>query len=113
MHWRFKTSLMNVFTFIIQYYLAKNLIRFFQLSNLTLKFLNNGGIFLASIDKKIDSVFIIKLVSNHLKITFVLINFGGVGETRTLASVTRPMSLAGTPLHQLEYHSECFSPYRC
>ena len=30
---------------------------------------------------------------------------GGVAETRTLAPVTRPTSLAGTPLHQLGYYS--------
>lgn len=30
---------------------------------------------------------------------------GGARETRTLAPVARPMSLAGTPLHQLEYCS--------
>ena len=31
---------------------------------------------------------------------------GGVRETRTLAPVTRPTSLAGTPLHQLGYYSK-------
>ena len=31
--------------------------------------------------------------------------FGGVGETRTLAPVTRSTSLAGKPLHQLGYYS--------
>ena len=31
---------------------------------------------------------------------------GGVGETRTLAPVTRPTPLAGAPRHQLEYYSE-------
>ena len=30
---------------------------------------------------------------------------GGVGETRTLAPVTRSTSLAGKPLHQLGYYS--------
>ncbi len=30
---------------------------------------------------------------------------GGVGETRTLAPVTRPTPLAGVPRHQLEYYS--------
>lgn len=30
---------------------------------------------------------------------------GGAGETRTLAPVARPTSLAGTPLHQLGYCS--------
>ena len=32
---------------------------------------------------------------------------GGVGETRTLAPVTRPTPLAGAPRHQLEYYSVC------
>ena len=31
--------------------------------------------------------------------------FGGEGETRTLAPVTRPTPLAGAPRHQLEYFS--------
>ena len=32
-------------------------------------------------------------------------SFGGEGETRTLAPVTRPTPLAGAPRHQLEYFS--------
>ena len=32
---------------------------------------------------------------------------GGVGETRTLAPVTRPTPFAGAPRHQLEYYSVC------
>ena len=31
--------------------------------------------------------------------------FGGEGETRTLAPVSRPTPLAGAPRHQLEYFS--------
>ena len=37
--------------------------------------------------------------------------FGGVGETRTLAPVTRSTSLAGKPLHQLGYYSRANAPY--
>ena len=33
------------------------------------------------------------------------LSFGGEGETRTLAPVTRPTPLAGAPRHQLEYFS--------
>ena len=33
--------------------------------------------------------------------------FGGEGETRTPAPVTRPTPLAGAPRHQLEYFSVC------
>ena len=33
------------------------------------------------------------------------IYFGGEGETRTLAPVSRPTPLAGAPRHQLEYFS--------
>ena len=43
---------------------------------------------------------------NHLKMRWFL--FGGVGETRTLAPVTRPTPLAGVPRHQLEYYSNCY-----
>ena len=35
----------------------------------------------------------------------MLVTYGGEGETRTLAPVTRPTPLAGAPLHQLEYFS--------
>ena len=35
----------------------------------------------------------------------LVIHFGGVEETRTLAPVTRSTSLAGKPLHQLGYYS--------
>ena len=44
----------------------------------------------------------------------VLSLFGGVGETRTLAPVTRPTPLAGVPRHQLEYYSiivTCYTFY--
>ena len=41
------------------------------------------------------------------KRTFVqFFKSGGVRETRTLAPVARPTSLAGTPLHQLGYYSK-------
>ena len=44
--------------------------------------------------------------SSHLsKKDNCLQNGGGEGETRTLAPVSRPMPLAGAPLHQLEYFS--------
>ena len=36
---------------------------------------------------------------------FILLIFGGERETRTLAPLTRPTSLAGKPLHQLGYFS--------
>ena len=36
--------------------------------------------------------------------------YGGEGETRTPAPVTRPTPLAGAPRHQLEYFSECVDP---
>ena len=41
---------------------------------------------------------------------YVFLN-GGVGETRTLAPVTRSTSLAGKPLHQLGYYSRANAPY--
>ena len=34
-------------------------------------------------------------------------HYGGEGETRTPAPVTRPTPLAGAPRHQLEYFSVC------
>ena len=34
-----------------------------------------------------------------------LISYGGVGEIRTLASLTTPNDLANRPLQPLEYHS--------
>ena len=37
--------------------------------------------------------------------------FGGDGETRTLAPVTRPTPLAGAPRHQLEYFSRLVSGF--
>ena len=37
----------------------------------------------------------------------VALLFGGEGETRTPAPVTRPTPLAGAPRHQLEYFSVC------
>ena len=35
--------------------------------------------------------------------------YGGEGEIRTLATVSRPTPLAGAPLHRLEYFSVCSS----
>ena len=41
----------------------------------------------------------------------IILFHGGVGETRTLAPVTRSTSLAGKPLHQLGYYSRANAPY--
>lgn len=38
--------------------------------------------------------------------THTVVHFGGDGETRTLAPVSRPTPLAGEPLHQLGYISK-------
>ena len=39
--------------------------------------------------------------------SFLVPSYGGEGETRTPAPVTRPTPLAGAPRHQLEYFSIC------
>ena len=57
------------------------------------------ALFQATFGHKIKTLMLIASVS---KLAFL---YGGEGETRTPAPVTRPTPLAGAPRHQLEYFS--------